>query len=476
MEKCLSNLNQSHSGSVVHNDGHSVAMSYEVTQISQEPVLFRVVLKASVEKEVIITLSLQGIVVDISSDAKDYFGCHAHEIVGRSFSSIVSGAILIDGAQMSVGCLHNDVSSRFVATMHVDKFHVEGQAYFRAVIRRGISSTESVPKRGNSAPELVDGKDVGLYSIKRTLGPGYFGEVKLAEHRLTACNVAVKLLRKEKLELVEMSFPPLEAEFLKILNHARICTLYDTIQTSNSYYLIMEAIIGGELFDFVMENDFLNESDAREIMRQLLDAVDYMHRAGVVHRDLKLDNVMMDCDGKIKIIDLGLACYWDASTRHTRFCGSPDYAAPELFLGQEYVGPELDVWSLGVILFILVTGVLPFNDSNCVCKLQYQWPPLRKMSTSLIRVVDKMFQFSSSRCSLDFIMEHDWITNDGLLKPVPHHPIEPEKIRIDEQVIAKMEKEMGFPSVDVKHALRHNQCNQFTASYKLLCGKLGVKI
>jgi len=146
--------------------------------------------------------------------------------------------------------------------------------------------------------------------------------------------------------------------------------------------MISEVVAGGELFDYAAQREWLSESETRVFMRQILAAVDFMLRSGVCHRDLKLENILLDTFGNIKVIDFGLGNFFESSgdAKLSTFCGSPDYAPPELWEGRPYNGPDVDIWSMGVILFILLTGFIPFNTSMHVIEIRYHWPNERTFS------------------------------------------------------------------------------------------------
>jgi MAP/microtubule affinity-regulating kinase len=151
---------------------------------------------------------------------------------------------------------------------------------------------------------------------------------------------------------------------MKSLQHPNICRLYEVIEENNKLYLIMEYASGGEVFDFLVAHGRMKEKDARVKFRQIVSAVHYMHANHIVHRDLKAENLLLDADCNIKIADFGFSNSFHPGQKLDTFCGSPPYAAPELFQGKRYDGPEVDVWSLGVILYTLVSGSLPFDGQN----------------------------------------------------------------------------------------------------------------
>lgn len=209
----------------------------------------------------------------------------------------------------------------------------------------------------------------------------------------------------------------------------------------------------------------------------VVSAVDYMHRCGICHRDLKLENILLDAAGNVKVIDFGLGNFFTSSssacTMRT-FCGSPDYAPPELWLSQPYVGPEIDVWSLGVIVFILATGFIPFNSSAHVMERRYHWPSDREFSKELRHMVARIFCARDTRCSLEDIINHAWMNDGGRMRPINRTPAEEplssslSSMRMNEMILQHMEEDLGLPGQDVERSVQQGEHNQFSTTYYLL--------
>ncbi|KAJ1539857.1 Map microtubule affinity-regulating kinase, partial [Cladochytrium tenue] len=176
--------------------------------------------------------------------------------------------------------------------------------------------------------------------------------------------VAIKVVDKTHLDARKLHKLYREARIQRLLRHRHIVRLLEVVDAPRAVFLVMEYVCGGELHALVASRGRMREHDARRVFRQIVDAVTYCHRRRVVHRDLKAENLLLDADLNIKIADFGFSNHFDPDSKLSTFCGSPPYAAPELFQGRQYTGPEVDVWSLGVILFVLVTGCLPFNGRN----------------------------------------------------------------------------------------------------------------
>lgn len=201
------------------------------------------------------------------------------------------------------------------------------------------------------------------YEIQGDLGVGAFGTVKKARHRFTGEYFAIKTLRRVSFEELHWPFPPREVELMRRLKHPNIVELRDVVSTDEAIYLILEFFDGKELFYHAFNRE-LPEAECRNIMRQLLSAVAYAHEVGVCHRDINLQNIMINEAGEIKLIDFGLGNFFKEHQTLSTVCGSDDFVAPEILAGRRYHGPNADVWNLGCVLYTLATGYLPFGDEN----------------------------------------------------------------------------------------------------------------
>ncbi|OCT81710.1 hypothetical protein XELAEV_18024218mg [Xenopus laevis] len=214
---------------------------------------------------------------------------------------------------------------------------------------------------------------IGNYRLLKTIGKGNFAKVKLARHVLTGKEVAVKIIDKTQLNSSSLQKLFREVRIMKVLNHPNIVNLFEVIETEKTLYLVMEYASGGEVFDYLVAHGRMKEKEARAKFRQIVSAVQYCHQKLIVHRDLKAENLLLDSDMNIKIADFGFSNEFTFGNKLDTFCGSPPYAAPELFQGKKYDGPEVDVWSLGVILYTLVSGSLPFDGQNLKQIMRDRW-------------------------------------------------------------------------------------------------------
>ncbi|XP_030578790.1 LOW QUALITY PROTEIN: hormonally up-regulated neu tumor-associated kinase homolog A-like, partial [Archocentrus centrarchus] len=208
-------------------------------------------------------------------------------------------------------------------------------------------------------------KRVGHYLIGRKLGEGSFAKVREGLHAPTGEKVAVKVIDKRKAKKDSYVTKNLrrEGDIQQMIRHPNITQLLDILETENSYYLVMELCPGGNLMNRIYDKKHMDERETQKYIRQLVLAVEHLHRAGVVHRDLKIENLLLDEQDNIKLIDFGLsncAGILGYSDPFSTQCGSPAYAAPELLSRKKY-GPKVDVWSIGVNMYAMLTGTLPFT-------------------------------------------------------------------------------------------------------------------
>lgn len=203
------------------------------------------------------------------------------------------------------------------------------------------------------------------YELHETIGSGGFAKVKLATHTLTGEKVAIKIMDKKALG-DDLPRVKVEINAMKELRHQHICQLMQVIETDEKIFMILEYCPGGELFDYIVAKDRLSESEARFFFRQIIAALAYIHSKGYAHRDLKPENLLLDDNQCLKLIDFGLCAKPLGGMENllSTCCGSPAYAAPELICGKNYLGAEADLWSMGVLLYALLCGYLPFDDDN----------------------------------------------------------------------------------------------------------------
>ncbi|XP_072220960.1 MAP/microtubule affinity-regulating kinase 3a isoform X4 [Leuresthes tenuis] len=312
---------------------------------------------------------------------------------------------------------------------------------------------------------------VGNYRLLKTIGKGNFAKVKLARHIPTGREVAIKIIDKTQLNPNSLQKLFREVRIMKILNHPNIVKLFEVIETERTLYLVMEYASGGEVFDYLVAHGRMKEKEARAKFRQIVSAVQYCHQKHIVHRDLKAENLLLDADMNIKIADFGFSNEFTMGNKLDTFCGSPPYAAPELFQGKKYDGPEVDVWSLGVILYTLVSGSLPFDGQNLkelrerVLRGKYRIPFY--MSTDCENLLKRFLVLNpAKRGTLEQIMKDRWINagfEEDELKPYT----EPELDITDQKRIDVMVG-MGYNLDDIQDSLAKMKYDEITATYLLL--------
>lgn len=155
-----------------------------------------------------------------------------------------------------------------------------------------------------------------------------------------------------------------EAAIVTLLSHPYICAMRDVVRTNYHWYMLFEYVNGGQMLDYIISHGRLKEKQARKFGRQIASALDYCHRNSIVHRDLKIENILISKTGDIKIIDFGLSNLFSPRNHLKTFCGSLYFAAPELLQARQYTGPEVDIWSFGIVLYVLVCGKVPFDDQS----------------------------------------------------------------------------------------------------------------
>ena len=309
---------------------------------------------------------------------------------------------------------------------------------------------------------------IGDWEFIKTIGAGSMGKVKLSRHKTTKELCAVKIVPRAA-KLYQRSHasdpPPINAqeaaqkqkEFEKelardkrtirestlgqLLYHPYICRLYETVPMTNHYYLLFEYVEGGQMLDYIVSHGSLSEKLARKFARSIALALDYCHKNSIFHRDLKIENIMMTSSGDIKIIDFGLSNLYSPKTLLKTYCGSLYFAAPELLSAKPYIGPEVDIWSFGVVLFVLVCGRVPFDDKSVsvlhekIKRGKVEYPHF--LSKECISLLQRMLVIDPNRrADMYEISLHPWMVRDydmPFCNFVPKR--EPLKLPLSESVV-----------------------------------------
>ncbi|CAB4401086.1 uncharacterized protein OCT59_001926 [Rhizophagus irregularis] len=315
---------------------------------------------------------------------------------------------------------------------------------------------------------------IGQYNVLQTLGVGSFGKVKMAVHSITGHKVAMKFINRKKIANLDMvGRVKREIQYLKLLRHPHIIKLYEVITTPTDIIMVME-YAGGELFNFIVEKGKMSEHDARRFFQQIICAVEYCHRHKIAHRDLKPENLLLDPYQNVKIADFGLSNIMTDGEFLKTSCGSPNYAAPEVISGRLYAGPEVDVWSCGVILYVMLCGRLPFDDEYIPTLFKkinggiYTLPPFlspeAKSLLSSMLIVDPM-----KRITIQDIRQNPWFNIElpDYLKPLPESEEAPFA-EIDSNIVTELQKKMGFSRNTIYQALQEPENNQIKVAYQLV--------
>ncbi|XP_063070064.1 serine/threonine-protein kinase SIK1 [Engraulis encrasicolus] len=332
--------------------------------------------------------------------------------------------------------------------------------------------------RSGALPNPAQGRplQVGFYEIIRTLGKGNFAVVKLARHKVTKTQVAIKIIDKTRLNSSNLEKIYREVQIMKLLNHPHIIKLYQVMETKDMLYIVTEYAKNGEMFDYLTTNGRLSEDEARKKFWQILTAVDYCHRHHIVHRDLKTENLLLDANMNIKLADFGFGNFYNAGEPLSTWCGSPPYAAPEVFEGKEYEGPQLDIWSLGVVLYVLVCGSLPFDGASLpalrqrVTEGRFRIPYF--MSQDCENLIRKMLVVDpAKRISVAQIKQHRWMLADPA---APHQALTLSLSDYNsnlgdysEPVLGIMHT-LGIDRQRTVESLQSSSYNHFSAIYYLL--------
>jgi MAP/microtubule affinity-regulating kinase len=257
---------------------------------------------------------------------------------------------------------------------------------------------------------------VGEYKLCKTLEKGKFGVVKLGKHIVTGDKVAIKVIDKLQQKQRTLDEMLKEADIMKRLDHHNIIKVHEIIDTENTFYIIMEYASNGDLFS-CLDCGRMDETEAKEKFQQIISAVRYCHEEkNVIHRDLKPDNILFDSENNIKIADFGLSEEFVPGEKFFTFCGTPEYMAPEVFQGHKFDGPKVDVWSLGVMLYEMLTATLPFPGSTWphiierVLHGKYYVPEY--ISQDCRELLSKMLVLDpSKRATMDVVMKDAWVNS-----------------------------------------------------------------
>ena len=274
------------------------------------------------------------------------------------------------------------------------------------------SKKESLNNSQNEPKEIL----IGDYIIKKTIGTGTFSTVKLGVHRITQKKVAVKILDKNKIESKDdLERIIREMQILTEMDHQNVIKIFKIYEEEDNFSIIMEYCEGGELFNYIVKKQRLSEDETCFFFYQIINGIEYIHSKGIAHRDLKPENLLIGKNQILKIIDFGLSNFYDGQKRLETPCGSPCYASPEMVKGKKYDGFNIDIWAIGVILFAMLCGYLPFEDDendndilfSQIIKNKIDYPSfLSELSLDMLKKI--LVSDPLKRITVDEIKKHEF--------------------------------------------------------------------
>ncbi|PIK46654.1 5'-AMP-activated protein kinase catalytic subunit alpha-2 [Apostichopus japonicus] len=299
---------------------------------------------------------------------------------------------------------------------------------------------------------------IGHYLLGETIGMGTFGKVKIASHMVTNNRVAVKIMNRQKIKNLDVvSKIKREIQNLKLFRHPHIIKLYQVISTPTDIFMVMEFVSGGELFDYIVKHGKIKEFEARRFFQQIISGVDYCHRHMIVHRDLKPENLLLDENLNVKIADFGLSNIMTDGEFLRTSCGSPNYAAPEVISGKLYAGPEVDIWSCGIILYALLCGTLPFDDEHVPTLFRkikagvFTIPP-HVQKSPVKSLIQHMLQVDPmKRSTIRELRDHEWFKVDLPDYLFPQNDFDNSIVDVD--AIREVCEKFGVTDVEVRESL-----------------------
>ena len=335
------------------------------------------------------------------------------------------------------------------------------------------TSTRSLARTDKQSMAKV--KNIAQFSMGEKLGEGTFGTVRIATHILTGERVAVKVLDRSRIrEQADKTRIEREIEVLKRLHHANIIQLYSVINTNYTIYIVQEYASGKELFNYITSKKRLDDKEACKYFQQIISGIEYIHKLQIAHRDIKPENMLLTSSKDIKIVDFGLSNTYKKGGLLSTACGSPCYAAPEMLSGKKYKGLSVDIWSCGVVLYVMLCGYLPFEDVNNeslykkIIAGKYTIPDfVSKPAKDLIKKI--LETNPKKRVTIPEIKKHKWF---NIVESNVHSGIDTRVnvIPIDEEIVTKMES-LEYNKEEVRSNVMMNEHNHITTTYYLLLKK-----
>ena len=343
-----------------------------------------------------------------------------------------------------------------------------------------IKRSKSITLHPKLELDIKSVRQIGDYTLGPEVGCGAFGKVVLGKHTLTGESVAIKILDKmilsqtpEDYELVKQ-----EISILKIVKHKYIVQLYEILQTPQHIYIIMEYCEGKDLMDFILSKQHLTELESLKYFQQLINALFYLHSQNIAHRDVKIDNMLLDKNKDLKLVDFGLSTKYTDETLLDQPCGTVVYAAPEVLEGNDYHGMLADVWSSGIVLYGMTSGFLPFSDKDDevnkknVLEGKIEIPDF--FSPMLKDLLKHMLDINPiTRYTLQEIKQHPWF-NLNKINLIPGIIIGYNMIPVDENIL-NLCVAYNADKDKVENSVRNNKYDSGSALYYLLVRKITKK-